>query len=146
MFTPESNIPKPWREYLNCRKCKRSIVEALGLAFCRRAPENLRMGQKLVLSGCSSGESEDHGWEVTQGDIYPKVTNEFMSNSPEADMRIWRHALQTKWRRILIYSPDTNIYNIGLTMVKPGCHIHCPAQFAAASIKICISEQPNSKF
>lgn len=33
-------------------------------------------------------------------------------------MRIWRHACQTKASRILIYSPDTDVYNIGLAMTS----------------------------
>ena len=122
IFTPQSSIPKPWREFLNCRTCKRSIIEALGLAFCRRAPEHLRIGQKLILSGCLAGDLQDQGWEVTHGDKYPKVTVEYASNAVEADMRIWRHALQTNAKKVMIYSPDTDIYNIGLTLLKPGCH------------------------
>ena len=32
-------------------------------------------------------------------------------------MRIWRHTTQTKGKHILIYSPDTDIYNIGLSLL-----------------------------
>ena len=31
VFTPETEIPRPWHSYLECQQCKRSIVEALGL-------------------------------------------------------------------------------------------------------------------
>ncbi len=31
-------------------------------------------------------------------------------------MRIWRHVYKTEGTHILIYSPDTNVYNIGLSM------------------------------
>ena len=51
----------------------------------------LRIGQKLILSGCLAGDLQDQGWEVTHGDKYPKVTVEYASNAVEADMRIWRH-------------------------------------------------------
>ena len=33
-FTPHTPIPQAWRDYINCRQCKRSIIEAIGLAFC----------------------------------------------------------------------------------------------------------------
>ena len=33
-------------------------------------------------------------------------------------MRIWRHVAQTSARHILVYSPDTDIYNIGLSVFK----------------------------
>ncbi len=32
-------------------------------------------------------------------------------------MRIWRHVTQTNARHILIYSPDTDVYNIGLSIL-----------------------------
>ena len=33
--------------------------------------------------------------------------------SVEADMRIWRHVAVVNAHRILVYSPDTDVYNIG---------------------------------
>jgi len=38
----------------------------------------------------------------------------YLSNAEEADMRIWTHATQTSAQHILVYSPDTHIYNRGL--------------------------------
>lgn len=69
-----------------------------------------------------TGDDEDYGWELTAGDLVPNVTQHYASNSPEADMRVWRHALQTLCKKILIYSPDTDVFNIGLTLLKPGCY------------------------
>ena len=40
---------------------------------------------------------------------------EYYSNAEEADNRIWRHAVQCHANVILIYSPNTNVYNIGLS-------------------------------
>ena len=34
-------------------------------------------------------------------------------------MIIWRHAIECEGRRILIYSPDTDVYVIGLPLVNP---------------------------
>ena len=39
----------------------------------------------------------------------------YATNALEADNRIWRHATQTSATKILICSPDTDIYNIGLS-------------------------------
>ena len=36
-FSPSTPVKRPWREYINCCQCKRSIVEALGLAYLQRA-------------------------------------------------------------------------------------------------------------
>ena len=62
----------------------------------------------------------------------PKLAEMNQSNALEADMRVWRHTLQTKRQRILIYSPDTDVYNIGLTLVQPSSQhlvqINLPSQ------------------
>lgn len=39
----------------------------------------------------------------------------YATNALEADNRIWRHATQTSATKILICSPDTDVYNIGLS-------------------------------
>ena len=74
-FSPSTKPPMNWRSFIECRQCKRSTVEAIGLAFIN-------------------------------------------SNSPEADMRIWRHVAQTIARQILIFSLATDIYNIGLSLFQ----------------------------
>ena len=45
-------------------------------------------------------DAEDYGWELTAGDLVPRVTKTFTSNAPEADMRVWRHALQTHYKHV----------------------------------------------
>ena len=80
---------------MECRECKRSIVEALALAYCNNERKLLRQGQTLVLAGCLSGQQQDCAWILTKGNLYPKLTDMFLSNAQEVDMRVWRHALQT---------------------------------------------------
>ncbi len=46
----------------------------------------------------------------------------FTSNADEADMRIWLHSLHSVGNRILVFSPDTDVYHIGLTQLQ-GKHI-----------------------
>ena len=121
MFTPESQIPRPWREYLDCKQCKRSLVQALGLVYLRTAKFLLINNQILVLAGCFNGERQDEAWEITAGSSIPDVNPLYKTNAPEADMRVWRHATQCKGKRILLYSPDTDVYNIGLVQVKQDC-------------------------
>ncbi len=48
----------------------------------------------------------------------PSPASNYKSNSAEADMRIWRHATQNTGRHILIYSPDTDINNTGLSLFE----------------------------
>ena len=102
-FTPQSTIPRPWREYLDCRQCKRSLVEALGWVYLRTATHHFKDGQVLVLAGCFSGERQDDAWVLTGGSSIPEPTHMYTSNALEADMRVWRHATQTQFQKILVY-------------------------------------------
>lgn len=42
----------------------------------------------------------------------------YHSNAYEADQSLWRHATMCEATTILLYSPDTDVYNIGLTMLS----------------------------
>ena len=83
-----------------------------------RAPL-LKQRQTLVLAGCFSGAANEIPAVLSGNsalitiDIDPTCT----SKAHETDMRIWRHVVQSQAGRILIYSPDTDIYNIGLPIV-----------------------------
>ena len=43
--------------------------------------------------------------------------HQYRSNAEEADNQIWRHAIQSWATNILIYSPDTDVYNKGFGMI-----------------------------
>lgn len=46
----------------------------------------------------------------------------FTSNHEESDIRVWFHCLKTSYTKILVYSPDTDTYHIGLkVLVGPDC-------------------------
>lgn len=117
-LTPQSAIPRPWREFLECRECKRSIVETLGMVYLLTATFFLRDHQVLVLAGCFSGEAQDYAL-VLRGNSIPQLTSTFKSNAQEADMRMWRHYTQTQHQRVIIYSPDTDVATIDILLVQP---------------------------
>ena len=71
----------------------------------------------MILAGCFSGQ--DDAWKVIGRQNLPESTTIYKCNAQEADMRIWRHAKATSYHKILVYSPDTDVYNIGLIMVQP---------------------------
>ena len=70
-YTPQSTIPRPWREYLECRPCKRSLVKALGWVYLRTGMHYLHEAQNFVLAGCFSGETQDDAWIITGGSHNP---------------------------------------------------------------------------
>lgn len=121
-FEPESQIPKPWCTYLNCRQCKRSIVEAIGLAYLRKGNSYVGTGHLFYLAGYFTGINQDMTWKISNDNRVPSATTRFQSNALEADMRVWRHATQVHYNQILVYSPDTDVYNIGLTMLQHIMH------------------------
>ena len=74
----------------------------------------LRGRQKLVISGCLS---ENDAWIISANELVPDQITSHYSNA-EDDNRIWRHAYQSRATRILIYSPDTDTYHIGLGLLS----------------------------
>ena len=117
-LTPQSPIPRPWRQYLECRQCKRAIVETLGWIYLLTGKNHLRSHQVLALGGCFSGPSQDDGWIIKGGDLLPERSSDYQSDALEADTRVWRHATQTQYQRVLVYSPDTDVFNIGVAMAQ----------------------------
>ena len=123
VFTTTTPVPQCWNDYISCRVCKRSIIEAIGLSYLQRGLLLLRNRQVLVLAGCFQGGNEDSAWVLHGQDYEAVVTAEpdtqYLCNAIEADMRIWRHAITTWATRVLIYSPDTDVYNVGLSLHIP---------------------------
>ena len=114
-FNPITGIPNNWQEYLQCPQCKRSVIEAIGLSLLQKGRFLLKGQQQLVLAGCFSGSGENSAWVLNAGEVSAEQPEEYYSNAEEADSRIWRHAVQCNANVILIYSPDTDVYNIGLS-------------------------------
>ena len=55
---------------------------------------------------------------MSANELVPELTTTYRSNAEEADNRIWRHACQSCANKILIHSPDTDTYNIGLGLLN----------------------------
>ena len=95
-------------------------MEAVGLSYLRKGRPFLHQTQSLIIAGCFSGQDDSNAW-VTHPSHVSAIAEplpEYHSNVVEADTSIWRHATQTWATKILTYSPDTNVYNIGLGLVN----------------------------
>lgn len=113
-FSDVSCIPSKWREHLSCRICKRALVVYLGQAFGQYAQSLIHGNKQLVLAGCFDGDSEDQAWVVSSSDKQPYP---FLNcDAEEADTRVWLHAFKAASSRVLVCSPDTDVYHIGLPM------------------------------
>ena len=125
MFTPETSVPSYWRDYLECRVCKRALVEAIGSSYMKSAMYRLANNQSLVLAGCLP---DDTALVIKGGGPLPDEDARYTSNAEEADMKLWKHALVCNQQRVLIYSPDTDVYNIGLTYASTCDSTECIVQ------------------
>ena len=112
-FEPCTKVPKSWRTCIECRQCKRSIIEAIGLSYIQIARFIIGHDKQLVLAGCFSGKDNNIPIVISGSEALPTPNPIYKSCSMEADMRIWRHVAVVNAHRILVYSPDTDVYNIG---------------------------------
>ena len=122
VFFNEAEIPKRWNEMLKCRTCKRRLTQFLSSFFVKNIKRYLKEDQKFIVAGAT----HDNGPEavvVTRTAPSPYVSTVLTSNAEETDTRIWLHVLQSSAQRILVLSPDTDTYHIGLPLLPPGKEI-----------------------
>ena len=114
-FTPSTSTQICWRSHTDCQQCKASLVLALGVSFLQTITQQLRPRQSLYIVGA---------FLITLVIMFICFQeNEYNSDSNEEDIRI----SETQATRILIYSPDTDIYNIGVKFLTKMlfCSIMC---------------------
>ena len=87
-FMPHSIIPNGWQGYLECRQCKRSIVEAIGLSVIQQGRFLLKNHQRLLVAGCFTGDGEDFAWLICTDEITADRLPQYRSNAEEADNRV----------------------------------------------------------
>jgi hypothetical protein len=106
--------PSKWRENLiNCRICKRNLVKFIGEYLLSSI--NLQPHQTLVIAGSFEGNLSHSAWMVT-GNSKPQPEPMYTCNANETDTRIWLHVSKTHHSKILVISPDTDVYHIGLPL------------------------------
>ena len=111
-FTSKHPIPSKWREgVINCRICKRNLVLYLTQFFLQQVPKYLQPGKRFLVAGGFEGAIEDSAWFVTAGSK-PEPNPHYSCNAEETDTRLWLHIRKSPCSKILIRSPDTDIYHI----------------------------------
>ena len=89
----------------------------IGLSYIQTVRHNLTQDQSLILAGCFSGDNNIP--IVISGDgSLPTPDATYKTCAMEADMRIWRHIAVVKAQKILVYSPDTDVYNVGIAVAN----------------------------
>ena len=113
-FSENMIVPSKWRDILDCRKCKRKLVVYMGESLLQVAPKYLHEDQKLFVAGCSEELDRDQVWYTTGRGI-EQLAPELKGAAEEGDTRVWLHVERTAGSKKLVYSPDTDVYHIGLT-------------------------------
>jgi hypothetical protein len=78
----------------------------------------LNASQKVLTSGGFEGDQKSKCFSVCKCDSVPKEETTLHSNAEETDLRIWLHCKHSTGSHKLIYSKDTDIYHIGLTLAS----------------------------
>ena len=100
---------------LNCRDCKRKLVNFLGDYFLSNIHLYLTPNQKFYVAGAFKDTRIDTAWYVSaQKKAQPDPT--FFCKAEEADTRMWLHTKQTYCEKVLILSADTDTYHIGCAL------------------------------
>ena len=114
--TSALQIPPKWREnFINCRDCKRKLSIFLTSHFLHSSAKKMQPGKVLLVAGGFTGSIEDTAWAVTNN-LAPYPNPRYTCNAEETDTRMWLHVKQTSYQKILIMSPDTDCYHIGMPL------------------------------
>ena len=116
-FTDITGVLQKLREHLYCRCCKQQLVLYLGQAFLNVVPPVLHGDQRVVTSGCY-----DSGKAMTISGSGVEECPSLLCDAEESDTRVWLHVLCSCGRKKLLYSPDTDVYHISLTLIDTSVH------------------------
>lgn len=111
-FESGTEIPKNWSATLACRKCKAALTRYLAKEFLRIAPNYMRVPDQEFFTNIKGTAYSSDQFEVE------KERPSLSTNLDEADMPIWLRCVHCTGSKILIFSPDTDVYHIGLPVVQ----------------------------
>lgn len=115
-ITESTQLPQKWREnVINCRKCKRTLVCFLSLFMLKHIHTHHLSHQRFYVTGAFAEPLSNTSWFV-EGSKSPQPDPEYSSNAEETDTMLWLHAKKTNCNTLLVLSPDTDVYTIGLTL------------------------------
>ncbi|KAJ8047412.1 hypothetical protein HOLleu_06401 [Holothuria leucospilota] len=116
VITPLTSKPPNWTKFIKNRRNKRLLVTFLSHHILHLAGTAQYCPKRVVTSGGFDGDERDKTFQFLDGTVsqHPLLT----SNHEEGDSRVWFHAFHTECKNILIYSPDRDIFNIGLPLMS----------------------------
>lgn len=88
----------------------------IGESLLQIASGLLQVGQKLFVAAADE-KDRDKTWYTTSDDI-EHLAPDLTCSAEEAGTRVWLHVQMASGRKKLLYSPDTDVYRIGLTSIN----------------------------
>ncbi|CAC5388729.1 unnamed protein product [Mytilus coruscus] len=112
-------LPSSWRSFLANRENKRNLVNFLSYELLRLALPFFIDGLCTVITaGGFDDDNRDKALGISSLHVGIVEFAQLSANHEEGDTRVWLHASQTAASRVIIYNPDTDIFFIGLPIVK----------------------------
>ena len=118
-FCSDLLVPEKWRSVLGgCRTCKKNLTEYITDDMLKLIPRTLRSHQQFIANVGSQP------YATTPGQPR-QLRTDLQTNADEADLRVWFHCKNSCGVHKLIFSPDTDVYHIGLSTMScfPECEI-----------------------
>ena len=117
-FLSSSPVPQDWRATLGCQQCKKTLVTYIASEMLKLSPALLKLSPPyLQQTQTIIANVGIQAFRVTANGS--KMQDEALnSDADEADLKVWLHCQMSSGKKKLIFSPDTDIYHIGLTVVK----------------------------
>lgn len=109
-------LPRNWRKFIACRKCKRHLVNFLSIYLLTLVRPSLKPNQWFIVAGGLDGDYTGRALGTNLDHQSVVAISNFTSNAEEADSRVWRHA--QAYKKVLIYSPDTDTLHVGLPLSR----------------------------
>ena len=111
-----TRLPTKWREnVLNCQEYKRTLVCFLAQFMLKHMNTHLSSHQNFYVSGAFAEHLANTSWFV-EGSSIPQPDPMYSCNAEETDTMLWLHAKRTQCNKILVLSPDADVYMIGLPL------------------------------
>ncbi|CAC5415362.1 unnamed protein product [Mytilus coruscus] len=112
-------LPNNWRNFVNVRDHKRKLVNYLSYQFITLSLRRFQNHECVVVTaGGFDDLNVNKAFDsLGAGDGSTVECCHLNSNHEEGDTRVWLHAKQSKSQRIIIYSPDTDQFFVGLPFI-----------------------------
>ena len=114
-----TSLPGNWRSFLSNRRQKRLLVNFLSSHFLKLAASqqlSCKACYLFITSGGFDDIRKDQAICAFRGAEVEYVLAS--GNHEEGDSRVWLHANATTCTQVLLYSPDSDTFFIGLPLVK----------------------------